>query len=75
MAVRTHWTVERACSHCVDHDLSNRLADKRAGFARWLASKDCTDCWKAAREADSQSKKDVLTELNNAYSQVRAPVC
>lgn len=31
MAVRTHWTVEHACSHSVDHDLSNRPADKRAG--------------------------------------------
>ncbi|MEU7719128.1 hypothetical protein [Streptomyces tibetensis] len=75
MAVRTHWTVEHTCSHSVDHDLSNRPADKRAGFARWLASKDCTDCWKAARDADSESKEDVLTELNHAYSQVRAPFC
>ncbi|MFE6365737.1 hypothetical protein ACFVP3_37855 [Streptomyces sp. NPDC057806] len=75
MAVRTHWTVEHACSHRVDHDLSNRPADKRASFARWLASKDCTDCWKAARDADSESKEDVLTELNHAYSQVRVPFC
>lgn len=29
MAVRTHWTVKHACSHSVDHDLSNRPADKR----------------------------------------------
>ncbi len=60
MAVRTHWTVEHACSHRVDHDLSNRPADKRAGFARWLASKDCTDCWKAARDADTGSKEEWL---------------
>ncbi len=63
MAVRTHWTVEHACSHSVDHDLSNRPADKRAGFARWLASKDCTDCWKAARDADSESKEEWFSEL------------
>lgn len=75
MAVRTQWTVEHACSHQMVHDLSGRPADKRAGFARWLAAKDCTDCWKAARDADTESKEDVLTELNHAYSQVRAPFC
>ncbi|KOV35735.1 hypothetical protein ADK58_02930 [Streptomyces sp. XY152] len=42
--------------------MSNRPADKRAGFARWLASKDCTDCWKAARDADSESKEKWLAE-------------
>ncbi|MFD7137032.1 hypothetical protein [Streptomyces sp. NPDC059894] len=60
MAVRRQWTVEHACSHRVVHDLSNRPADKRAGFARWLASKDCTDCWKAARDADTESKQEWL---------------
>ncbi|MFI8440202.1 hypothetical protein ACIGKG_06215 [Streptomyces rochei] len=54
--------MEHACSHRVDHGLSNRPADKRAGFARWLASKDCTDCWKAARDADSASKDKWLAE-------------
>ncbi|MFD5256843.1 hypothetical protein ACFWM5_28925 [Streptomyces bobili] len=58
MAVRTHWTVEHACSHQVVHDLSGRPADKRAGFARWLAAKDCSDCWKAARDADTESKQE-----------------
>ncbi|MFF8481990.1 hypothetical protein [Streptomyces antibioticus] len=52
--------MEHACSHSVDHDLSNRPADRRAGFTRWLASKDCTDCWKAARDADSASKEEWL---------------
>lgn len=42
MAIRTHWPVEHACSHQVIHDLSGRPADKRAGFARWLAAKDCS---------------------------------
>ncbi|MFD3589772.1 hypothetical protein [Streptomyces sp. NPDC058683] len=58
--MRTHWTVKHACSHSVDHDLSHRPADQRAGFARWLASKDCTDCWKAAHDADSESKQEWL---------------
>ncbi|MGA5556163.1 hypothetical protein [Streptomyces lavendulocolor] len=60
MAVRTQWTVEHSCSHEVVHDLSNRPADKRAGFARWLAGRDCTDCWKAARDADAESTKEWL---------------
>ncbi|MEU9155103.1 hypothetical protein AB0D59_32230 [Streptomyces sp. NPDC048417] len=60
MAIRTTWTVEHACSHSVDHDLSHRPADQRAGFARWLASKDCTDCWKAARDTGSESKQEWL---------------
>ncbi|MGZ2361558.1 hypothetical protein LRE75_33585 [Streptomyces sp. 372A] len=60
MAIRTQWTVEHTCSHQVIHDLSGRPADKRAGFARWLAAKDCTDCWKAARDADTGSKEQWL---------------
>ncbi|MEU0844020.1 hypothetical protein ABZ370_31715 [Streptomyces sp. NPDC005962] len=59
MAVRTQWTVEHACSHQVVHDLSGRPADKRAAFARWLAAKDCTNCWKA-RDADTESKEEWL---------------
>lgn len=57
---RTEWNVTHDCGHEVVHDLSNRPADKRAGFARWLAAKDCTDCWKAAREADTASKEEWL---------------
>ncbi|MCX4393315.1 hypothetical protein [Streptomyces sp. NBC_01767] len=75
MAIRTAWKIVHICGHEVTHDLSNRPADRRAGFARWLEGRDCTDCWKAARDSDTESKEDVLTELNHAYSQVRAPFC
>lgn len=68
----THWTVEHACSHRVYHDLSNRPADKRAGFARWLASKDCTGCWKAARDADSESKEVWLATKRAAEKEAAA---
>ncbi|MFF3460308.1 hypothetical protein ACFYXH_39700 [Streptomyces sp. NPDC002730] len=57
MAVRTKWTVEHPCGHEVVHDLSDRPADRRAGFARWLAGRDCSDCWKAARDEDSAGKE------------------
>ncbi|WP_411141346.1 hypothetical protein [Streptomyces sp. x-80] len=42
------------------HDLSDRPADRRAGFARWLATRDCTDCWKAARDSEGASKEEWL---------------
>ncbi|WP_405734827.1 hypothetical protein OG607_41175 [Streptomyces sp. NBC_01537] len=42
------------------HDLSNRPADKRAGLARWLSGRDCTDCWKSARDGDAASKEEWL---------------
>ncbi|OYP14875.1 hypothetical protein CFC35_10470 [Streptomyces sp. FBKL.4005] len=60
MAVRTKWTVEHACGHEVVHDLSDRAADRRAGFARWLGGRDCTDCWKATRSNDTASKQEWL---------------
>ncbi|MFJ4703685.1 hypothetical protein ACIP6I_02325 [Streptomyces anulatus] len=72
MAIRTQWTVEHACSHQVIHDLSGRPADKRAGFARWLAAKDCTDCWKAARDADTGSKEEWLAAKRAAEKEEAA---
>ncbi|MFJ1707582.1 hypothetical protein [Kitasatospora sp. NPDC088346] len=52
MAVKTRWPVTHSCGHEVEHDLSARPADRRAGYARWLAGRDCTDCWRADRESD-----------------------
>ncbi|MER7851371.1 hypothetical protein ABTZ98_02280 [Streptomyces bacillaris] len=72
MAIRTHWTVEHACSHQVIHDLSGRPADQRAGFARWLAGRDCTDCWKAARDADAGSKEEWLAAKRAAEQEEAA---
>ncbi|MER8219024.1 hypothetical protein ABTZ58_00150 [Streptomyces sp. NPDC094143] len=60
MAVHTKWTVEHACGHEIVHDLSDRAADRRAGFARWLGERDCTDCWKATRGKDTASKEEWL---------------
>lgn len=72
MAVRTQWTVEHSCSHPVVHDLSNRPADKRAGFARWLAARDCTECWKEARDADTESKEEWLAAKRAEEQQAAA---
>ncbi|WTP97704.1 hypothetical protein OHA63_28975 [Streptomyces anulatus] len=57
MVIRTSWKIVHSCGHEVTHDLSNRPADRRAGFARWLEGRDCTDCWKAARDSDTESKE------------------
>ncbi|MEV0446068.1 hypothetical protein AB0I84_29325 [Streptomyces spectabilis] len=54
------------------HNLSDRPADKRAPFARWLSSKDCTDCWKAARDGDSAGKQEWLAAKRAAEQQAAA---
>ncbi|MGW6393107.1 hypothetical protein ACWFR1_21940 [Streptomyces sp. NPDC055103] len=62
MPVKTTWTViHNLCGHEVTHDLSDRAADRRAGFARWLAGRACSDCWKASRDADTAAKEQWLT--------------
>ncbi|MGV9790849.1 hypothetical protein [Streptomyces sp. NPDC003435] len=58
--IRTQWTVTHACGHEAVRDLSDRPADRRAGFARWLADRDCTDCWKATTSTDTASRKEWL---------------
>ncbi|MFE9801515.1 hypothetical protein ACFYP6_22060 [Streptomyces goshikiensis] len=60
MAVRTEWQITHNCGHEIMHDLSDRPADKRAGFARWLGGRDCTNCWKAARDSDTVAKEEWL---------------
>ncbi|MFE6979269.1 hypothetical protein [Streptomyces sp. NPDC057682] len=56
MAIRKAWNVIHNCGHEATHDLSNRPADRRAGFARWLEGRDCTDCWNASRNSDAESR-------------------
>ncbi|GHF27283.1 hypothetical protein GCM10010218_05280 [Streptomyces mashuensis] len=60
MAVRTHWAIDHTCGHQVERDLSDRAADRRAGFARWLGDRECSDCWKAARESSPVDKQQWL---------------
>ena len=56
MAVKTIWPITFACGHQAERDLSDRAADRRAGFAEWLAKQSCTDCWRASKEDDEQDK-------------------
>ncbi|MEV5878067.1 hypothetical protein AB0L75_28340 [Streptomyces sp. NPDC052101] len=73
MAVRTTWTIVHSpCGHEVEHDLSDRPADRRSGFARWLSTRECSDCWKAARDQDSADKKEWLAAKRAAEQQEAA---
>jgi hypothetical protein len=72
MAVRTKWTVEHDCGHSIVHDLSDRPADRRAGFARWLTGRDCTDCWKTDRDTNTESKEQWLAAKRAEEQQTAA---
>jgi hypothetical protein len=56
MAVKTIWQIPHSCGHQAERDLSDRAADRRAGFAEWLAKRECSDCWRASKEGDEQDK-------------------
>ncbi|MFG2670166.1 hypothetical protein [Streptomyces sp. NPDC048445] len=42
MAVKTIWQITHSCGHLAERDLSDRAADRRAGFAEWLAKQECS---------------------------------
>ncbi|MFG2919066.1 hypothetical protein ACGF0D_40080 [Kitasatospora sp. NPDC048298] len=71
MAVKKVWAITHACGHTVERDLSTRSADRRAGFAEWLAKQDCTDCWHAAQSADEAGKAEWL-EAKRAAEQAES---
>ncbi|MEY9961785.1 hypothetical protein [Streptacidiphilus sp. MAP5-52] len=57
MAVKTRFDVTHLCGDTVEHDLSARPADQRAGYARWLSTRPCTDCWRSERAGDSAERE------------------
>ncbi|SOE32571.1 hypothetical protein [Streptomyces sp. OK228] len=66
MAVKKIWTINHACGDTTQADLSDRPADRRAGYARWLAEHDCTECWRAAQGEDTESKAEWLAKKRAA---------
>jgi hypothetical protein len=48
------WPIVHRCGHQVEWDLSRKHPSDRAGFARWLALRDCTACWWAKRRHHHQ---------------------
>ncbi|MFE4357869.1 MULTISPECIES: hypothetical protein [Streptomycetaceae] len=71
MAVKKVWTITHACGHEAERDLGARPADRRAGFAEWLARQDCTDCWRAAQGDDETGKAEWL-EAKRAAEQAES---
>ncbi|MFB7620049.1 hypothetical protein [Kitasatospora sp. NPDC056181] len=71
MAVKTVWTITHSCGHESERDLGDRPADRRAGFADWLAKQDCTDCWRAAKDGDEADKAAWL-EAKRAAEQTQS---
>ncbi|MGW7540001.1 hypothetical protein ACWGKQ_02610 [Streptomyces sp. NPDC054770] len=66
MAVKKIWTINHACGDTAQADLSDRPADRRASYARWLAERDCTDCWRATQSEDTGFKADWLAKKRAA---------
>ena len=71
MAVKKIWTIAHSCGHRTERDLGDRPADRRAGFAEWLARQDCTDCWRAAKSGNEADKAAWL-EAKRAAEQAEA---
>src|SRR5262249_5128827 len=58
MAVKTTWTVRHSCGHEQHHDLSDKRPSERAGYARWLVQKECSDCWRASKDKVRAKEKE-----------------
>src|SRR5271157_980317 len=43
MAIRTVWPVEHHCGHGEELDVSGIRPSERAGYARWLSGKGCSN--------------------------------
>jgi hypothetical protein len=57
MAIETTWRVRHRCGHRVAWDLSHKRPSERAGFANWLAQRDCTRCWWAKRRTPNRLQR------------------
>jgi hypothetical protein len=64
--VKTTWDVGHACGHPHSHDLSAKRTSERAGYARWLATKDCADCWRAEREREAGRERETWLAARRA---------
>ncbi len=60
------WPVLHRCGHQVEWDLSRKHPGDRAGFARWLAERDCTRCWWGSRRAPQIQNRAARNRLRRA---------
>ena len=61
-AAKTTWEAHHACGHrarrtAASHDLPARRPSEHAGYARWLATRDCANCWKAGLDATAACER------------------
>ncbi|MFJ9419979.1 hypothetical protein ACIRPT_38375 [Streptomyces sp. NPDC101227] len=66
MVVKTLWSIDHACGHTTETDLADHSADRRAGYARWLSARDCTDCWRASWGEEDESRAGWLAKKRAA---------
>ncbi|MGF1425468.1 hypothetical protein [Kitasatospora sp. LaBMicrA B282] len=71
MAVKTIWQITHSCGHETDRNLGDRPADRRAGFAEWLAKQECTDCWRQGKDED-EAGKEAWLEAKRAAEQAES---
>lgn len=66
--VPTVWTIDHTCGHTRDQDLSRKRADQRAGYAAWLAKRDCWDCYKEKNKGtfERRQAEERVQELADA---------
>jgi hypothetical protein len=72
VAVKTTWPVEHSCGHDEDHDLSERRPSERAGYARWLAGRECSQCWSAKRDRQNAKDRDKFVAERRAEESAAA---
>jgi len=61
------WPVVHRCGHGVEWDLAKKQPCDRAGFASWLAERDCTRCWWARRRTPHDQNRVVRGRLRQAW--------
>lgn len=71
MAVQTIWDIDHECNHSQQHDLSHKKPHERAGFAQWLGTKNCTDCFRKQQNShdDGLTKDEWIAERRRIEAQ------
>lgn len=73
MAVKTEWEIDFECGHSESRDLSHKPAGDRAGFAKWLEGKQCTECFEkdAPKRKKQYAKKFAAEEREQAEADAK----
>ncbi|ODU21115.1 MAG: hypothetical protein ABS87_07930 [Sphingomonas sp. SCN 67-18] len=63
------YTIKHVCGHEQVHNIDGREADRHAK-RNWLDTTDCSDCYRAARDADLIRANEGLPTLTGSEKQV-----